>query len=105
MQAVKVSYTVQPSFVAQNQANIAVALEELRQQNNPDIRYHVFLDPDGQTFHHLAIYRGPEVAKALLEMPSFLEFQRQRDESGLVAPPQITPLSWVNGSFDPFPAR
>lgn len=99
---VKVTYTVRPDFVAENQSNIRKFVEDLRKLNNPGIRYNVLLGDDGKTHTHLSMYENEEAQKALLELNSFKSFQRQRDESGLEAPPKVEMMTLVASSHEIF---
>jgi hypothetical protein len=45
--------------------------------------YKVYLKEDGVTFLHYSNYINEEVQHEVLNVPSFKEFQRLRDESGL----------------------
>ena len=83
MISVKVTYTVKPAFVAQNKTNIKIFLEDFKKLNPSDFTYEVFLCADGITFLHLSTYRDEAIQKHILNVPSFLSFQKARDESGL----------------------
>lgn len=45
--------------------------------------YKVFVKEDGVTFVHFSNYENEEVQNEVLNILSFKEFQRLRDESGL----------------------
>lgn len=83
MISVKVTYTVKPNFVAQNKENIKIFLEDFKELGTSDFKYDVFLCADGITFLHLSSYRNEEIQNQILNVPSFKNFQRERDESGL----------------------
>jgi hypothetical protein len=70
--------------------------------NNPDLRYAAYLGNDGKTFMHFALYENDDVQKMLLQLPSFISFQQQRDESGLEVEPKIEMMSLVASSFPIF---
>lgn len=95
MKTVKVTYTVKPSFVEQNKENVATFINDLKKLNNPDLRYGAFLKEDGKTFVHISSYKNEETQKVLFELPSFREFQKQRDSSGLELEPQIETLAHI----------
>lgn len=97
MKVIKVTYTVQAGFAAQNQANINRFLGEL--QHRRDIYYSVYLCADGKTFHHVAVYEDDAAQKILLELAAFKAFQQQRDASGLEVAPQIEALQWVGSTY------
>lgn len=92
---VKVSYTVKKDFVQQNKANIDRFIADFKKMNNNDFQYTAYLCGDGQSFVHLSHYQNEEIQKQLLETPSFLAFQKQRDESGLETTPQIEVMNLV----------
>ncbi|MBC7899233.1 MAG: hypothetical protein H7070_04185 [Saprospiraceae bacterium] len=102
MIAVKVTYTVKSDFVAENRSNITKFLEDVRDLNNPGIRYTVLLGDDGKTHTHLSMYKSEAAQKELLELDSFNEFQRRRDESGLEAPPKVEMMTIVDSSYEIF---
>lgn len=78
-----VSYTVKPEFVSENKENIQNFLNDFRQLDQSAFQYKVFLKEDGVTFLHYSNYSNEEVQHEVLNTPSFKEFQRLRDESGL----------------------
>ena len=65
MKVVRVSYTVKPEYVAQNKANIAQVMDDLKAMNNPGAKYASYLEEDGVTFMHFAQYPDEETAKLL----------------------------------------
>jgi len=92
---VKVTYTVQPEFVATNCLNVEKFIDDVRRLNNPAIRYYSFLGPDGKTFTHLALYDNEEAQKQFLDLPSFRSFQQQRNASSLEKPESIEVMELV----------
>ncbi len=80
---VTVSYQVSPEFVEQNKSNIEKFLRDFEQLDNSKFTYSVFVKDDGVTFVHRSNYKNESIQKELLNVPSFLEFQKERDESGL----------------------
>lgn len=78
-----VSYTVSPEFVPTNKANIQKFLDDFKNMDQSTFEYKVFLKEDGITFLHYSNYINEEVQYEVLNVPSFKEFQRVRDESGL----------------------
>ena len=99
MISVKVSYTVNPDFVAQNKANIKIFLEEFKKLNPSDFKYEVFLCDDGITFLHLSSYKNEEIQNYILNVPSFKNFQKERDESGLNNSHNFEMLEHIGSSF------
>jgi hypothetical protein len=80
---VMVSYTVKPEFVSTNKANIQKFLNDFKNLDQSTFEYKVFVKEDGVTFLHYSNYINEEVQHEVLNVPSFKEFQRLRDESGL----------------------
>lgn len=78
-----VSYTVKPEFVPANKANIQKFLEDFKNLDQSTFEYKVFVKEDGVTFIHYSNYINEEVQHEVLKVPSFKEFQKLRDESGL----------------------
>ena len=99
MISVKVTYTVNPDFVAQNKTNIKIFLEEFKKLNPSDFKYDVFLCDDGITFLHLSSYKNEEIQNYILNVPSFKNFQKERDESGLDNSHKFEMLKHIGSSF------
>ncbi|MGN7864960.1 hypothetical protein [Chryseobacterium sp. 22458] len=78
-----VTYTVNPGFVSSNKANIQKFLEDFKKLDPSTFEYKVFVKEDGVTFVHYSNYINEEVQHEVLNVPSFKEFQKLRDESGL----------------------
>ena len=78
-----VSYTVKPEFVSENQSNIQKFLNDFKNLDQTKFEYKVFVKEDDVTFVHFSNYENEEVQNMVLNIPSFKEFQRLRDESGL----------------------
>jgi quinol monooxygenase YgiN len=78
-----VSYTVKPEFVSENKNNIQKFLNDFKTLDQTKFEYKVFVKEDGVTFVHFSNYENEEVQNEVLNVPSFKEFQRLRDESGL----------------------
>ncbi|MBV8328620.1 hypothetical protein [Chryseobacterium sp.] len=78
-----VSYTVKPEFVPANKANIQKFLDDFKNLDSSAFEYKVYVKEDGVTFLHYSNYLNEEVQHEVLNIPSFKEFQRVRDESGL----------------------
>jgi len=99
MISVKVSYTVKPEFVAQNKKNIGLFLSDFKKLTTLNFLYHIYLQEDGLTFLHVSMYENEEVQDKILQVPSFLAFQQQRDQSGLQVEPKIESLSLIGSSL------
>ncbi|BAP33054.1 uncharacterized protein CHSO_4017 [Chryseobacterium sp. StRB126] len=78
-----VSYTVKPEFVPVNKANIQKFLNDFKNLDQSTFEYKVFVKEDGVTFLHYSNYSNEDVQHEVLNIPSFKEFQKLRDESGL----------------------
>jgi quinol monooxygenase YgiN len=78
-----VTYTVRPEFVSNNKANVQKFLDDFKQLDQSAFEYKVYVKEDGVTFLHYSNYINEEVQHEVLNTPSFKEFQRLRDESGL----------------------
>jgi hypothetical protein len=102
MIVVKVTYTVKSEFVQQNHENINRFMVDFKKMDSNDFRYTSYLYGDGKTFVHLSHYKNKEIQKRLLQVPSFLSFQKQRDDSGLEGSPQIEVMHVVASSQDIF---
>ncbi|MDQ7949579.1 MAG: hypothetical protein REI93_12080, partial [Pedobacter sp.] len=93
MISVKVSYTVKPEFVAQNKKNISIFLADFKKMFAVNFLYNVYLQADGVTFLHVSMYENEDVQEQVLNVPSFLSFQKECDESGLDGQPTIENLN------------
>ncbi|ASE62461.1 hypothetical protein EGY07_03060 [Chryseobacterium indologenes] len=78
-----VTYTVKSEFVPANKANIQKFLDDFKNLDQSTFEYKVYTKEDGVTFLHYSNYINEEVQHEVLNKPSFKEFQRLRDESGL----------------------
>jgi len=78
-----VTYTVKSEFVSENKSNIQKFLSDFKTLDQSKFEYKVFVKEDGVTFVHFSSYENEEVQNMVLNIPSFKEFQRLRDESGL----------------------
>lgn len=99
MISVKVTYTVKPDFVEQNKANIKTFLEDFKKLNPSDFKYDVFLCEDGITFLHLSSYKNEAIQNHILNVPSFKNFQKERDESGLNNSHKFELLEYIGSSL------
>lgn len=78
-----VTYTVNPEYVSENKTHIQKFLEDFKNLDQEAFEYKVYVKEDGVTFLHYSNYINEEVQHEVLNVPSFKEFQRLRDESGL----------------------
>ena len=95
---VTVSYQVKPEFVSENKANIHKFLKDFKTLNTSEFEYRVFLKENGKTFVHTSSYVDGSVQNKILNVPSFLEFQRRRDVSGLNNSHQVEILERIGGT-------
>ena len=99
MISVKVNYTVKPEFVAQNTKNISLFLADFKKLLTTNFLYHVYLQEDGLTFLHVSMYENEEIQNEILNVPSFIDFQEQRDQSGLVNLPKMEKITLLGSSL------
>lgn len=78
-----VTYTVKPEYVSENKTHIQKFLDDFKNLDQETFEYKVFVKEDGVTFLHYSNYINEAVQHEVLNVPSFKEFQRLRDESGL----------------------
>jgi len=97
MIAVQVTYTVLDHFVDQNVKNINAFLEDFKSLDNEMFNYSVYALENQKTFVHLSQYNNPAIQQELLNIPSFLSFQKQRDEN-LESEPVIQVLDLIGSS-------
>lgn len=93
MISVIVTYQIKKEFVEQNQANIQKFVQDFEKLDATQFEYKIFTKQDGLTFVHHSLYKNETIQKQLLNIPSFLEFQKQRDEIGLIGKAQIEILN------------
>ena len=77
---VVVTYTVPKDFVQENEQNISKFLKDFQILDQSRFSYRI-LKENENTFIHISKYADEAIQKELLAVPSFLEFQKQRDES------------------------
>ena len=101
MIVVKVTYTVNDAYVNTNKELIQVFLTDFKKLDNTQFLYSIFQNEDGKTFIHTSQYKDKEIQKILLNTPSFLHFQEQRDKN-LASEPKIEFLNYVGASKEVF---
>jgi hypothetical protein len=93
MKIVKVTYTTKAEYAEQNKSNIQKVMSDLQVINNAGIDYKAYINEDGKTFTHLALFKSEAEHKILGELPSFRTFQEQLKMSGPeVSPKQESPV-------------
>ena len=100
MISVIVTYKVKPEFVEQNKQNIQQFLKDFKALDTSEFQYNVYTKEDNLTFVHHSIYRNEQIQTELLNVPSFKEFQRQRDESGLNGSHTVEVLNLVGSTSE-----
>jgi quinol monooxygenase YgiN len=100
MITVIVTYQVKPEYAAKNKENIATFLEDFKKLDTSAFQYNVYTKEDGISFVHYSTYRNEAVQTEVLNVPSFKEFQRQRDESGLNNSHKVEVLTYVGSAND-----
>lgn len=98
MISVIVTYQIKKEFVEQNKANIEKFIKDFKKLDSSQFQYNIFTKQDGLTFVHHSLYKNEAIQKQLLNVPSFLEFQKQRDEIGLDGKAQIEILNLFTSS-------
>lgn len=102
MKIIRVTYKVKPEFVETNKSNIANVMASLRALNNPNIKYSSFLEEDGQTFMHFAMYPDEETARIIGGIEPFVKFRTELKASQPEIPPKASDLSLVDSAYDIF---
>lgn len=97
MITVKVTYTIHEGHVSVNKQLIEAFLQDFRNLDNSRFLYTIFQKNDGCTFVHLSQYQDKAIQEELLKVPSFLQFQQERDKN-LTGEPQIEVLNYVGAS-------
>lgn len=100
MITVKVTYGVKKEFAAKNKENIGVFIADFKALDSEDFKYDVYLLDDETTFVHISSYANKHIQEQVLGTPSFVEFQRQRDASGLTIAHHIEVLHGLASSYD-----
>jgi hypothetical protein len=98
MTTVKVTYGVKKEFASKNKENIADFIADFQAIQTEDFKYDVYTLDDETTFVHISSYANKQIQEQVLSTPSFVEFQRQRDASGLTKAHQIEELQHVASS-------
>lgn len=98
MISVIVTYTVKPGYVEQNKQRIQQFLKDFKELDTSAFEYNVYTKEDGLTFVHHSIYRDEKIQTMVLNVPSFKDFQRLRDESGLNGSHKVEVLNAVGST-------
>ena len=100
MKAVKVQYTVQPEYAAQNKANIQKVMNALQAHPIEGLQYSSFTLDDGQTFVHINMAKDADTMAKLSEMEEFQAFRKALKASAPVKAPQADSLDLVGAGFE-----
>ena len=92
------TYTVRPEFAEQNKNNIQIFLKDFALLNQDVFSYSVFVKDDGVTFVHQSVYKNEEIQNEILSLPSFKEFQKQRDENAVPGSHKVEIISPLGSS-------
>lgn len=76
-----VTYTVKESYVLKNIENIVAFLKDFNSLNTELFKYTIYQKANKNTFMHISEYEDEIIQKELLNIPSFLSFQQQRDQN------------------------
>jgi len=101
MIVVKVTYTVNDAYVNTNKEMIQAFLTDFKKLDGTQFLYSILQSEDGKTFIHTSQYKNKEIQQILLNTPSFLRFQEQRDKN-LASEPKIEFLNYVGASKEVF---
>lgn len=94
MITIKVTYTIKEDYIDTNKEKIQIFLDEFKELDNNQFVYTIFQVNGSNTFIHMSQYKNEVIQKELLNMPSFLEFQKQRDLH-LISAPTIESLTQI----------
>lgn len=99
----KVIYTVTESFVQRNEENVKAFLADFRALDTNSFQYNVYQGKDKKTFVHFSHFRDADIQNTVLNVPSFVSFQEQRDASGLEQEPSIEEVFPLGSSKEVLP--
>ncbi|WP_211324061.1 hypothetical protein [Echinicola strongylocentroti] len=77
-------------------------MSDFKKMDTKNFKYVSYLCEDGKTFVHLSHYQNEHIQKELLQVPSFLSFQKQRDDSALEGLPKVEVMNVAASSHDFF---
>lgn len=98
MISVIVTYKIKKEFVERNKINIEKFIKDFEKRDTSLFQYNVFTKQNGMVFVHHSLYKNQQIQKDLLNVPSFLEFQKQRDEFGIDGKPKIEFIDLIASS-------
>lgn len=104
MKIIRVTYKVQEDFAERNKSNIQAVMTALKNLNNRGNKYASFLEPDGTSFMHFAMYPDDTTGKIVNDLPEFVHFRNELKASQPEQPPKAVDLSLVASAYDIFQA-
>lgn len=93
-----VTYQIKSDFVNENKLNIERFLKDFEALDNSKFNYNVFYNNEDRTFTHISNYIDEKIQYEVLHVPSFLEFQKRRDESGLNDSHKVQILEYIGST-------
>ena len=81
MITVKVTYGVKKAYVETNKEMILKFLADFRALDGSKFIYSVFQQDDQETFVHFSQFQDEEIQQLVLQVPSFVAFQKSRDNN------------------------
>ena len=97
-----VQYTVKADYAETNSENINEVMKDLRNVNNPEIKYSTFLLDDKKSFVHVAMFSSAEAEAELSQLESFKQFQSLLKTSVPEVLPQVKNINLVGSSYELF---
>lgn len=94
----KVIYTIKESFVKRNQENISAFIADFKTMDKDSFRYNIYQSGDKKTFTHISHFKDAGIQNAVLNVPSFVSFQKERDASDLEVEPSIEEIFPLDGT-------
>lgn len=101
MIVVKVTYTINDEYINTNKEMVQKFMTDFNKLDNTQFLYSVFQTEDNKTFIHISQYKNKDIQQVLLNTPSFLHFQEQRDKN-LASEPKIDFLNYIGASKEVF---
>ena len=97
MIVVKVTYTVNDTYVNTNKELIQKFLTDFKKLDSTQFLYTILQTEESKTFIHISQYKNKDIQDILLNTPSFLHFQKERDKH-LASEPKIEVPNFIGSS-------
>lgn len=81
MMTVKVTYSVKQEYAETNRAMITNFLKDFKKLETDQFLYSVYQKEDGITFVHFSQFTSKKAQDDVLQVPSFIAFQVQRNQN------------------------